>query len=86
MTILKSLAERSRRKKNIPAKQSQREKNIPVINSVMPVTLVAKIIMIKNDDGKRIPKKFKTGIDFEFDNGLIYYMGESKRRLCLFFI
>ena len=36
-----------------------------------------------NDNGKRIPKNFKTGIDFELHENLIYYLNENKPRLCL---
>ena len=51
-----------------------------VTNAVTPVTPAA---VTGNNDGKRIRKKFKTGIDFEINENFIYYLDEKKRRLCL---
>ena len=67
--MLKSLTKRSRRKNS---------ENTP--DTVTPVTPITE----KNDNGKRVPKKFKTGIDFELNENLIYYFGNGKRRLYLF--
>ena len=71
ISMLKNLTERSRR---------ENAKSIPVTDAITPVTPVA---VTGNDDGKRVPKKFKTSIDFELNEGLIYYLSENKRRLCL---
>ena len=70
--MLKSLTERSR---------GENTKNFPATDAITPVTPIA---VTGNDDGKWVPKKFKTGIDFELDKNLIYYFGDGKRRLCLF--
>ena len=58
-------------------------KNILVKNAVTPVTPIA---VTGNDEpiGKRVFKKFKTGIDFELNENLIYYYRDGKQRLCLF--
>ena len=71
--MLKGLTERSWR---------ENAKNIPATNAVTPITQMA--VTRNDDDGKRIPKKFKTGINFDLNDGLVYYFGDGKRRLCLF--
>ena len=52
--MFKSLAKRSRREKNLFFANTE---NTLVTNTVTPVTPVAE----KNDDGKRISEKYKTG-------------------------
>ena len=78
--MLKNLTERPRR---------EYTKNIPATDAVTPVTpdstFVAVTITGNNEPGgKRVFKKFKTGIDFELNENLIYYYGDGKRRLYLF--
>ena len=71
INILKNLTERSRR---------ENTENISTTNAITPITPVA---VTENDDGKRFPRRFKTSIDFELNENLIYYFGDVKRRLCL---
>ena len=61
--MLKNLTERSRR---------ENSENNP--NTITPITPVA---VNGNDNGKRVPKKFKTGIDFELNDELTYYLVEN---------
>ena len=61
INMLRGLTERSRR---------ENAENIPVTDAVTPITPVA---VTGNGDGKRVPKKFKTGIDFELNESFIYY-------------
>ena len=54
--------------------------NVPITGATTPVTPIAE----KNDDVKRVTKKFKTRIDFELNENLVYYLNDGKRRLCFF--
>ena len=79
INMLKNLTERSRR---------ENTKNIPTTNAVTPIILdsifIASTSTGNNEpDGKRV-FKFKTGIDFESNDGLIYFSKSGKRRLFLF--
>ena len=73
--MLKGLTERSRR---------ENSKNSPAADAITSFTSDSTPNAItKNDDGKRVPKKFKTGIDFVLNEDLVYYVKENKRRICL---
>ena len=87
LAMLKKLAQRAVLEQNTPV-------TIDTIDADQPATADPEgghpvateedsSVTEESSEEERIPKKFRAGIDFELVDGLIYYIDEGARRLCL---